>query len=406
MDVNLNKLNIDKSNWTLVKFGDVAKEPKENVKDIHAEGIEHVVGLEHIDSEDIHLRRSANLESSTTFTKKFRTGDVLFGRRRAYLKKAAQAPFSGICSGDITVFRAKDSILPELLPFVVYNDKFFDYAVKHSAGGLSPRVKFKDLANYKVLLPPKDHQEKLAELLWAMDDVIEKEKEVYNKLVFQSQVYLNKSFRYGAFLNQKSKESKYGLIPESWELKTLNDLGVFKNGINKDKNDFGFGNPFVNLLDIFGNKEIGNREFGKVNVTASELKQFDLKKGDILFVRSSVKPSGVGLTTLVIEDLPDTVYSGFIIRFRPLNNSLNHLYKKYCFYEERFRYSLLRRSTISANTNINQESLNKLMIPLPPDTEQEEFSRIMNRFERIQLQVESKIASSKALQRSLINQIF
>lgn len=112
MDVNFNKLNIDKSNWTLVKFGDVAKEPNENVKDIHAEGIEHVVGLEHIDSEDIHLRRSATPETNTTFTKKFAKGDVLFGRRRAYLKKAAQAPFSGICSGDITVFRAKESILP------------------------------------------------------------------------------------------------------------------------------------------------------------------------------------------------------------------------------------------------------------------------------------------------------
>ena len=172
------ELNIDKTNWKLVKFGDVAFEPKETMKDIVSDGIEHVVGLEHITSGDIHLRNSASIDESTTFTKKFAKGDVLFGRRRAYLKKAALAHFDGICSGDITVFRAKSNLLLELLPFIVNNDKFFDYAIQHSAGGLSPRVKFKDLANYEFLLPPKDQQAQLAELLWAMDEVIEREKAV------------------------------------------------------------------------------------------------------------------------------------------------------------------------------------------------------------------------------------
>jgi len=174
-------LSIDKTNWTPVKFGDVVFEPKENAKDIYNEGIEHVVGLEHIDSENIHLTRSGKLEETTTFSKKFKEGDVLFGRRRAYLKKAALASFDGICSGDITVFRAKKNLLSELLPFIVNNEKFFDYAIKHSAGGLSPRVKFKDLANYEFLLPPKGQQAQLAELLWAMDEVIEREREVEQK---------------------------------------------------------------------------------------------------------------------------------------------------------------------------------------------------------------------------------
>ena len=98
------ELNIDKSTWIPVSFGDVVYEPKEPVKDIANSNISHVVGLEHLDPESIHLRRSAGIEDSTTFTKKFSVGDVLFGRRRAYLKKAAQATFDGICSGDITVF--------------------------------------------------------------------------------------------------------------------------------------------------------------------------------------------------------------------------------------------------------------------------------------------------------------
>ena len=162
----IKNFSIDKSGWKKVKFGDVVFEPKESVKDPVVEGIEHVVGLEHIDSGDMHLRRSASIEESTTFTKKFSNGDVLFGRRRAYLKKAAKADFEGICSGDITVMRAKVALLlPELLPFVVNNDKFFEYAITHSAGGLSPRVKFKDLANYNLHLPNEALQKSICLLL-------------------------------------------------------------------------------------------------------------------------------------------------------------------------------------------------------------------------------------------------
>ena len=157
----MKKLLIDKSNWKKMKFGDIVFEPKESTKDAAAEKIYHVVGLEHIDSENIHLTRSASIEESTTFTKKFSRDDVLFGRRRAYLKKAAQASFNGICSGDITVMRSNENLMSELLPFVVNNENFFDYAVKHSAGGLSPRVKFKDLAKYEFHLPLMEQHHQL-----------------------------------------------------------------------------------------------------------------------------------------------------------------------------------------------------------------------------------------------------
>jgi type I restriction enzyme S subunit len=180
----IKNFSIDKSDWQTVKFGDVVFEPKESVKDPVAEGIQHVVGLEHITSEDIHLRRSAGIEESTTFTKKFSKGDVLFGRRRAYLKKAAKASFEGICSGDITVMRAKaELLLPELLPFVVNNDKFFEYAITHSAGGLSPRVKFKDLANYEFQLPPLEQQGGVFDLLSLANNNLTKLADSLNALI-------------------------------------------------------------------------------------------------------------------------------------------------------------------------------------------------------------------------------
>ena len=160
-----------------VLLGDVAVEHKETCKG-SKDGYP-IVGLEHLIPEEITLT-AWDGGSENTFSKMFRKGNVLFGRRRAYLKKAAVAPFDGICSGDITVIEAKtDRILPELLPFIIQNDDLFDFAVGKSAGSLSPRVKWEHLKNYEFELPDMDKQKELAELLWAMDNT----KKSYQKLI-------------------------------------------------------------------------------------------------------------------------------------------------------------------------------------------------------------------------------
>ena len=160
-----------------VLLGDVAHEHKETCKG-SKDGYP-IVGLEHLIPEEITLT-TWDEGGENTFTKMFRKGNVLFGRRRAYLKKAAVAPFDGICSGDITVIEADpDKILPELLPFVIQNDDLFDFAVGKSAGSLSPRVKWEHLKNYEFELPDMDKQIELAELLWAIDET----KKAYQELI-------------------------------------------------------------------------------------------------------------------------------------------------------------------------------------------------------------------------------
>lgn len=171
-----------------VLLGDVAKEHKETCKD--RKNSYPVVGLEHLIPEDVTLSQWDD-DSENTFTKLFRKGNVLFGRRRAYLKKAVVAPFDGICSGDITVIEANpDRLLPELLPFIIQNDSFFDYAVGKSAGSLSPRVKWEHLRNYEFELPAMNKQKELAELLWAMDDA----KKAYQKLLKKTDELVKSKF--------------------------------------------------------------------------------------------------------------------------------------------------------------------------------------------------------------------
>lgn len=384
---------INKDNWKKVTLGDVVFEPKETAKNIIAEGFEHIVGLEHIDSNDIHLKKSFSIETNTTFTKVFRRDDVLFGRRRAYLKKAAQATFDGVCSGDITVLRANEKLDIRLLPFVIHNDKFFDYAVKHSAGGLSPRVKFKDLANYEFLLPPKAQQVELANLLWAMDDVIEKDLKVlesYNEYFFTE-------------INTKTS-SKNSFCNNEYLLK---ELGETFNGLNgKTKEDFGQGEKYIPYLNVYRNYEIDANMFDLVTINSNE-KQNKVKYGDIIFTGSSETSNEVGITSVVLSDI-EYYLNSFCFGFR-LNDFeiLEPRYAKFLFRNHEIRHFLNLRAQGSTRFNLSKTDLkNKLVLKIPNIDKQIEIYENLNRLEKNIIKIESKIQSSKALQKALINQIF
>ena len=145
---------MSQSNWTRVAFGDVVRLVRERSSDPESDGFDLYVGLEHLDPSDLTIRRWGNVMDGTTFTNVFRAGQVLFGKRRAYQRKVAVADFDGVCSGDIYVLESKNErLLPELLPFICQTDRFFEHAIGTSAGSLSPRTNWDNLAAFQLALP-------------------------------------------------------------------------------------------------------------------------------------------------------------------------------------------------------------------------------------------------------------
>ena len=172
-----------KAGWKIVKFGEVVKNANLVERDPQANGIERIVGLEHIDPENLHIRRWNSVTDGTSFTRKFLPGQTLFGKRRAYQRKVAYAEFAGICSGDILTFEPKNSkvLLPDLVPFICQSDAFFDHALDTSAGSLSPRTSWTALQDFEFQLPPFNEQKRIAEILWAADETVEKWTEAYRQ---------------------------------------------------------------------------------------------------------------------------------------------------------------------------------------------------------------------------------
>lgn len=413
----IKNFSIDKSDWQKVKLGDVVFEPKESVKDPIAEGIQNVVGLEHITSEDIHLRRSASMEESTTFTKKFSKGDVLFGRRRAYLKKAAKADFEGICSGDITVMRANDELLlPELLPFIVNNDKFFEYAITHSVGGLSPRVKFKDLAKYEFLLPRTDKQKEISELLCSLDGALQKSKKLKEQC-FQyvsslSHIALSsgiddkgKPFNWS---NDELQKSKIGLIPPNWSAEPIKFFGVNKGVVN---GPFGSdlltselqeeGVPVIYIRDIKPGKY--NR-ISTAFVTQKKAKQLSfcsVISGDIVISKLGVPPCDAAL---YLEQEAGIVTQD-VIRLRP-KDGVNTRYLVGLL-NSSYGRSLIERITVGGGRKrVSLTHFKKLLIPNPPSIQQKRIGDFLLEQDVLYSQVCEQVTSIRSLQNLLISRVF
>ena len=281
-----------------VLLGEVAHERKETCKG-SKEGYP-IVGLEHLIPEEITLT-TWDEGAENTFTKMFRKGDVLFGRRRAYLKKAAIAPFDGICSGDITVIEADpDKILPELLPFIIQNDNLFDFAVGKSAGSLSPRVKWEHLKNYVFELPDMDKQKELAELLWAIDDT----KKSYQKLIAATDELVKSQF-IEMFGDPRDN-------PKGYPIKFLSEIASYWNGLTykpKDVADFG------TIVLRSSNIQEGKLSFADVvRVTCDIRDRAYVKENDILMCSRNGSADLVGKVALIPQLGEPMAFGAFIDR--------------------------------------------------------------------------------------------
>ena len=181
----MNELHIDKTHWKKYRFGDVAIQTKE-VVDIENTSLTRYVAGEHMFSEDIHLRKWGTVGDGylgPAFIRKFNKGDILYGSRRTYLKKVAIADFDGITANTTFVIKANEDLIePVLLAHLMLSHDFTEYSVKNSRGSVNPYINWKDIADYEFLLPPKAEQKRLAELLWAADEVVEMEKREREKM--------------------------------------------------------------------------------------------------------------------------------------------------------------------------------------------------------------------------------
>ena len=207
-----------------------------------------------------------------------------------------------------------------------------------------------------------------------------------------------------------NKENKIPLIrfkgyTEDWEQRKLGELGSLKNGMNFSKDAMGHGYAFVNLQNIFGNNVVDSKCLGLAEASEKQLLEYSLQQGDVLFVRSSVKLEGVGEAALVAENLENTTYSGFIIRFRD-EYGLNNDFKKIVFSTKNVRDQIMSQATNSANKNISQSVLENLIFKFPSLAEQQKIGSYFQNLDNLITLHQRKCESLKKVKKSMLQKMF
>lgn len=356
---------IDRSQWVKYKFSDIVDNIVEKVVPKES-GLKHYIGLEHLDTGSLKIRRFGKTASLTGDKLKIYKGDLIFAKRNAYLKRVAIADFDAVASAHSLVLRPNsDYVLPKFLPFFMMSEIFWARAIEISVGSLSPTINWKVLAKQNFFLPPKEQQAELAELLWSMDEVIENELIVLeNTNLLLESIY--KKFRKNT---------------DNWTKLKLKDLMSFNYGKGLKESERLEGDyPVVSSSGIQGTH---NSYFcdGPGIVVG--------RKGN------------VGEVTWVDKNFwtIDTAY------YISINEDYSDIPLKFFYYLLKSA-NLKKHSIATAVPGLNRDDAVLTNIYLPSISEIKSY---LNYFETVSnqiLSINSKIDTSRMLIKSLINKVF
>lgn len=361
-----------------VKLGDIAIEAKSSNKGDKT-GI-RIVGLEHLTPSNVTLS-SWSEDTENTFTKEFSKGDVLFGRRRAYLKKAAVAPFDGICSGDITVIRAiEDKVDPDLLPFIIQNDFLFEFAVGKSAGSLSPRVKWTHLKEFAIELPSMPEQSKLAETLWSIIET----KNAYEDLINKTDELVKSQFI----------EMFYG---KGYPVKTIGDVidkKISRVGKVYEKTDS------IQYLDISSIDNASKTVTGLtpyILLDAPSRAQYVLKQDDIMY--STVRPNLQNIAINPYFDDNVVGSTGFCV-LRCIGVTTGYMWG--VINSAPFTEAMVNQASGANYPAVNDKVVHAYEIPIPPESEQNAYEDLIKQSDKSKFALQEAIKDLDALSKKII----
>lgn len=258
------------SEWREYSFEQIAEPIKEIYNPTGKDDLIYI-GLEHIEQETLRLNSIGHSTDVTSNKFKFQVNDVLFGKLRPYFRKVVKAKFSGICSTDIWVFRAKEGFSQNFLFYFTANWDFIDTASVGEGGTRMPRADWNFLRKTKWLLPPLPEQRAIAAVLSSLDDKIDLLHRQNKTLEAMAEALFRQWF---------IEPTKDGL-PEGWEEVRLVDiLSIIesgsrpKGGIDPNLKD---GIPSIGAENING---LGNYDYSKIKYISKEFYN-SMKRGRI-----------------------------------------------------------------------------------------------------------------------------
>jgi len=378
-----------KSTWKRYRFDEMAYEVKDRVEDPRTSGFKRYVGLKHLDSGSLKIWRWGSTQDVKKTKYLFKSGDIIFGRRNAYLRRISVADFDGVCSAHAMVLRSQPEVaLPEFLPLFMQTDTFWRAALRNSAGSLSPTINWSNIAKEEFALPPLEEQWRIVEVLQAVRKVIEDFKKTASAIDECKLSFLSK-FMSGPI---KSFRNAY-LFMKLGDIATVGTGGTPR----RSKGEYWGGSiPWMSSGEIHSQKITHTREtITKLGYESSNATWFP--KGTVMLAMN-----GQGKTrgTVAILEVPMTCnqsLAGIVV-------DENKILAEYLFQYLQGQYESLRNMTGSNSRNgLNLTLIRGIKIPVP-DLEYQAFCLVSLRsLDRVKDQIIGRISAAISLYQTIIN---
>lgn len=353
----------------------------------------------------------------------FADGDLLFAKVTPCFENGNIAVAKdlkggiGFGSSEIFVLRAKPGLNNRYLFYVVQSSPFMDggCATMCGVGGLKrmsplfPRTFEWEIPNEKSQRRIVAYLDGKTAAIDARVAVLEKKLAAYKRLKAS---VINRAVTRGLDPKAQLKDSGVdwiGKVPVGWDVRRIRDLGACSNGLSKGGEYFGHGFPFVSYGDVYRNPALPAAVKGLVESTREERDLCSVKRGDVLFTRTSETVEELGFASTCLADIPDATFAGFLIRVRPHADALMPEFSKHYFRGAFLRQYFIANTEIVTRASLSQDLLKGLPVLCPPLDEQRAIADYLDaecaKIDKKTELVTREIELYKKLKRSLINEV-
>ena len=337
------------------RFDQIAINSTEKKKPVEEDRFTYL-GLEHLDSGTLKVTRFGSEIAPIGEKLVMHKGDVLFGKRRAYQKKVAIAPFDGIFSAHGMVLQPKEDVIDkDFFPLFISSDYFLDAAIKISVGSLSPTINWRDLKELEFELPDMDTQRKLAEVLWSINDTME----AYKRLISATDELVKSQF---IGWSKSISRSAY---------RTLDSIcTLITDGTHQPPKFVSCGIPFLLVSNITSNKVTYATDKYITEEMYLELsKRTPVEVGDILL--STVGSYG---HPAIVKENRKFSFQRHIAFLKPDHDQVDSVYLHAAILSSDVQKQIDSLALGVAQKTLNLSAIKKIEIPLPNMAQQKQFA--------------------------------
>lgn len=355
------------SGWRVVRLGDVCEINPSSRK---LPEKFYYIDLESVEKGILHSLKEVFLETAPSRAQRLlEKGDILFQMVRPYQKNNFLFELNGnfVASTGYAQIRTKQNrdFIFQYLNF----DTFTKKVIEKCTGSNYPAINASVFSNLMILLPPLDEQEKIAEILSTWDEAI-------NLTI--NLIESKKQFKKALMQNLLTAKIRFPQFKDEWEETKLGNIGVFKTSsvdkiIQKDECIVNL----VNYMDVYKNTHINsNLKLSQTSASNREIENLSLAKGDVLFTPSSETPDDIGRSAVILSDMPNTLFSYHLVRFR-LDAKNDIVFLGYVFNQDKILKQFARLSQGITRYTLSIRDFQNVFINFPNLNEQQKIAEVL-----------------------------